>query len=116
MFKKTVSRTACSHPTTPSAPMCHSPPLPNLPFGGSGTSLSFGVPLVILIVADRPKCHRQTGLKDCGPMAGDRDLIGRTAPADDLMSPPPPESSPFTSFVVRDMSCEASCHLFLLLP
>ncbi|GBM01208.1 hypothetical protein AVEN_253609-1 [Araneus ventricosus] len=47
-------------------------------FRSSRTSLSFE-PLVILIVGNRPKCHRQTALKDYGPMACDSDLICWTA-------------------------------------
>lgn len=41
-------------------------------YGGSRTSLSFGGPLVILIVESRPKCQPQTALKDYRPVALDR--------------------------------------------
>lgn len=41
-------------------------------YGGSRTSLSFGGPLVILIVETRPKCQPQTALKDYRPVALDR--------------------------------------------
>lgn len=63
-------------------------------FGGSRTSLSFGGPLVILIVAKRPKCHPQTALKDYRPMAFDRrpHLPVRPGPAaaDDSSRSPTP--------------------------
>ncbi|KAF8782612.1 hypothetical protein HNY73_012876 [Argiope bruennichi] len=59
-------------------------------FRSSRTSLSFE-PLVILIVGNRPKCHRQTALKDYGPMACDSDLICWTALVhlqETMLSPP----------------------------
>lgn len=90
-------------------------------YGGSRTSLSFGGPLVILIVESRPKCQPQTALKDYRPVALDRrpHLPVRPGPAasDDscaLTHPPRggqlkssdtlPPTCPFTSFVVQDMS------------